>query len=130
MNIIELAEQAGFKVKNFKTPVITAQHSNGSWVSVGDELETFARLVIEAHVKGVDMEPVGFQWFDTANFRKRLPDDALPSDWRVLYTATQMAAQRHKVLEDAIESIASFGQDQLWSPHQLRKYIHALKEKA
>jgi len=32
-------------VKMFKPPVITAQHSNGSWVSVGDELKAFEALV-------------------------------------------------------------------------------------
>jgi hypothetical protein len=42
---IEMAREAGFNVKMFKPPVITAQHSNGSWVSVGDELKAFEALV-------------------------------------------------------------------------------------
>jgi hypothetical protein len=40
-----MAREAGFDVKMFKPPVITAQHSNGSWVSVGDELKAFEALV-------------------------------------------------------------------------------------
>jgi hypothetical protein len=40
-----MAREAGFNVKMFKPPVITAQHSNGSWVSVGDELKAFEALV-------------------------------------------------------------------------------------
>lgn len=42
---IKMAREAGFNVKLFKPPVITAQHSNGSWVSVGDELKAFEALV-------------------------------------------------------------------------------------
>jgi hypothetical protein len=42
---IDMAREAGFNVKLFKPPVITAQHSNGSWVSVGDELKAFEALV-------------------------------------------------------------------------------------
>jgi hypothetical protein len=42
---IDMAREAGFNVKMFKPPVITAQHSNGSWVSVGDELKAFEALV-------------------------------------------------------------------------------------
>ena len=42
---IEMAREAGFNVKMFKPPVITAQHINGSWVSVGDELKAFEALV-------------------------------------------------------------------------------------
>jgi hypothetical protein len=41
----DMAREAGFNVKMFKPPVITAQHSNGSWVSVGDELKAFEALV-------------------------------------------------------------------------------------
>jgi len=44
-NTIDMAREAGFNVKMFKPPVITAQHSNGSWVSVGDELKAFEALV-------------------------------------------------------------------------------------
>jgi hypothetical protein len=127
MNIIELAKQAGFER-------VVSEHPDGSvtkTVAPIAELETFARLVIEEHLKGVDMEPVGFQWLDTANFRKRLPDDALPSDWRVLYTATQMAAQRHNALEEATLACESE-----WLTVQERLYgrsfaaaIRALKEK-
>ena len=46
--VIAMAREAGFSVKNFKPPVVAAQHSNGSWVSVGDELERFAALVRNA----------------------------------------------------------------------------------
>ena len=42
---IDMAREANFNVKLFKPPVITAQHSNGSWVSVGDELKAFEALV-------------------------------------------------------------------------------------
>jgi hypothetical protein len=41
----DMAREAGFNVKMFKPPVITAQHGNGSWVSVGDELKAFEALV-------------------------------------------------------------------------------------
>ena len=49
--VIAMAREAGFSVKNFKPPVVTAQHSNGSWVSVGDELEKFATLVGNAKLE-------------------------------------------------------------------------------
>ena len=42
---LTMAREANFNVKLFKPPVITAQHSNGSWVSVGDELKAFEALV-------------------------------------------------------------------------------------
>ena len=44
-SVIEMAREAGFSVKNFKPPVITARHSNGSWISIGENLERFAELV-------------------------------------------------------------------------------------
>jgi hypothetical protein len=57
--VFELAKQAGFSVKNFKPPVVTAQHSNGSWVSVGDELERFAQLVRNSALESAAVEMQG-----------------------------------------------------------------------
>jgi hypothetical protein len=62
--VIEMAREAGFDVKMFKPPVITAQHSNGSWVSVGEELKAFADL-IRADERGAILEISQSQWFKT-----------------------------------------------------------------
>lgn len=51
--LIELAREAGFSVKDFEPPVITAQHSNGSWVGIGENLERFAELV-----RGAERQPL------------------------------------------------------------------------
>jgi hypothetical protein len=55
---IEMAREAGFNVKMFKPPVITAYHSNGSWVSVGDELKAFEALA------RADEREQGQKWFE------------------------------------------------------------------
>jgi hypothetical protein len=34
-------------------------------------------------------EPVAWQWLNTANFRKKLPADAIKSEWNPLYAAPQ-----------------------------------------
>ena len=34
-----------------------------------------------------EQEPVCWQWLDTANYRKKLPANAIPEHWRPLYTA-------------------------------------------
>lgn len=44
LNIEELAKQAGFRSRDGHTRV---QHSNGSFVVVDGELESFARLIVE-----------------------------------------------------------------------------------
>jgi hypothetical protein len=49
-----MAREAGFNVKLFKPPVITAQHSNGSWVSVGDELKAFEALIRADTLANID----------------------------------------------------------------------------
>ena len=56
---IDMAREAGFNVKMFKPPVITAQHSNGSWVSVGDELKAFEAIV------RADEREQGQKWFES-----------------------------------------------------------------
>lgn len=43
--IIKLAAAAGFDTSK-GTPIV--RHSNGSWVGVEQELEAFARLIMEA----------------------------------------------------------------------------------
>ena len=47
-------------------------------------------------------EPVAWQWLDTAHFRKKIPADATPSDWRPLYTAPP---QRKPLTEEEIDAI-------------------------
>ena len=46
-----------------------------------------AALAMLKAVKPV--EPRGWQWFDTANFRKDLPHYAPQADWSPLYTPTK-----------------------------------------
>jgi hypothetical protein len=47
-------------------------------------------------VDGIDLPPLpehcGWQWLDTGQFRKALPDAAEPAAWNRLYTANQMRA--------------------------------------
>ena len=38
--------------------------------------------------------PVGYQWLDTAHYRKRIPADATPEHWRALYTRAALDAVR------------------------------------
>ena len=91
MNIIELAKQVDIDSMpadyNYRTPYFAGTEH---------ELETFARLVIEAHVKGVDMEPA---------IRESIAGNVIAG-----YTATQMAAVRQRALEEAAavcDSLAS-----------------------
>ena len=44
LNIEELAREAGFKSRN---GFIRVQHSNGSFVVIDEELEDFARRIVE-----------------------------------------------------------------------------------
>ena len=108
MNIIELARKAGIdKYINDieERPYLT-------------KLETFARLIIEDFVKGVDVEPVArfMTWVGKGTYPKQgytvartfeeCHKEAYPKDWQEgdsLFTAEQMAAQRHKALEEAAQ---------------------------
>ena len=44
LNIEGLAREAGFKSRN---GLIRVQHSNGSFVVIDEEIEAFARLIVE-----------------------------------------------------------------------------------
>ena len=55
LNIEELALEAGFKSRN---GFIRVQHTNGSFVIVDDELEAFARLIVERCAATVEAESV------------------------------------------------------------------------
>jgi len=81
--VFELAKQAGFSVKNFKPPVVTAQHSNGSWVSVGDELERFAQLVRNSALEEA--------------WQAAQPDDAYQDEW---FKAKADACRRINLLKE------------------------------
>lgn len=51
-------------------------------------------------------EPVAWQWLDTAHFRKKIPPDATPSDWRPLYTAPlQRPAEPAQTLVTALKDL-------------------------
>ena len=56
-----------------------------SWQQA-DELQQ-ALLVIRAALAEPEQEPVGWQWLNTCNYRKKLPANAIPEHWRPLYTA-------------------------------------------
>ena len=43
--IIDIAKEAGFRIRNPYAPMITAQHSNGSWVGIDEELEAFSNAI-------------------------------------------------------------------------------------
>ncbi len=101
MNIIELAKKAAGDTG----PVLLPDPAFTGF------LERFARLVIEAHVASVGVEPVawttkgqiaamgsGFNHYIQA----RVPRFVQPTENDVpLYTAEQLAAVRHRALEDA-----------------------------
>ena len=91
MNIIELANKAAMQTETF------VHHGFD-----GAFLETFARLVIEDFVKGVDVEPVGYADDYSGGFVDSLRhwSDGSSNETK-LYTASQMAAQRSKALEEA-----------------------------
>ena len=108
MNIIELANQAATQSETF------VHHGFD-----GAFLERFAALVIAEHVKGVDMEPVAWinedQTIGPELGKKRLSFDKYHSlnplryKHTPLYTAEQMAAQRHKALDEAAEVCDGMG---------------------
>ena len=46
-----------------------------------------AITALRAALAEPEQKPVGWQWLDTANYRKKLPANAIPEHWRPLYTA-------------------------------------------
>jgi hypothetical protein len=98
MNTIELARKAGIE---------DWWESGNEMRDVLDEhLERFAALVLEEHLKGVDVEPVGFLTTHTNGFQsfsktvEGIYTDTAKSITQI-YTAEQMAAVRHRALEEA-----------------------------
>jgi len=43
--------------------------------------------VLRAALAEPEQDPVGWQWLNTCNYRKKLPANAIPEHWRPLYTA-------------------------------------------
>ena len=131
MNTIELARLAGaFELHSVE------HYEPLSLVGV-DRIETFHRLCIEDFVKGVDVEPVGYLSTHTfgpqvfsETFAGVYPDTA--TSIKSLYTAEQMAAQRHKALEEAAEVVLK--ECDRWEEPRIglicAAAIRALKEKA
>jgi hypothetical protein len=50
-----------------------------------------------------NLEPVAWQWLNTAHFRKKLPKDAERGAWNPLYTAPP---QRQPLTEEQLKPIA------------------------
>lgn len=100
MNTIELAEKAGF----------WREHTH-VWMCSPEDMETFRRLCIEDHLKGVDVEPVAWQHYyknqgTELSYSPSLtgfPFRGGATEVAPLYTAKQMAAQRHKALDEAAQ---------------------------
>ena len=116
MNTIELARLAGLKVGTNISGVTLVGSPSGETIAhlTIAELETFRRLCIEDFVKGVDMEPVAYIDPDTLRLLNRAvvtahltkqKHDHIRGEQVALYTAEQVAAQRHKALEEAAEVV-------------------------
>ena len=61
-----------------------------------------AITALRAALAEPEQEPVAWQWLDTANYRKKLPADAIPEHWRPLFTAP---TPRKPLTEDEIVDI-------------------------
>lgn len=107
--IIAWAREAGFRVKRFVPPVITAQHSNGSWVSVGDELTAFATLVIQESRKDAENERLkqDNKSFDAAN------TEMLEIDSKLIAERDALRAENTR-LREALEKLARLGNGELY----------------
>jgi hypothetical protein len=108
---IEMAREAGFNVKMFKPPVITAQHSNGSWVSVGDELKAFEALVRADERAAPVQEPVSRQyqgrdgvWNDFIS-EKHYKDTLADGSWPIRNLYTDPPAPTPVPLTDELEAL-------------------------
>jgi len=134
MNTIELAEQADL------------DWQRGFDLDGVNRYETFARLVIEDFVKGLDVEPA-FIWHDNKEDEcdnemfevaqvgrvdiSDIYEGGICPHCTPLYTAEQMAAVRHKALEEAAKVC-----EELWhidgtiTAEMFAAAIRALKEKA
>ena len=54
-----------------------------------DDFANMIKQVIALAQQPAQEEPRGWQWLDTAVFRKKLPDTAEPGAWHPLYTSPQ-----------------------------------------
>lgn len=52
--------------------------------STRNALTGIMRAALEAGLAAM-LDPVGYQWLGTANFRKRMQPGSNPSDWRTVY---------------------------------------------
>ena len=124
MNIIELAKQAEF--------AIVGPDGDKYFECWPEQLEAFARLVIEAHVASVDVEPVAH-----CKVRPLRGDESVRKfeiAWvgnnpiaGPLYTAEQMAAAQHRALEEAAQIVQSHEGMHTYVDHMVDE-IRALKE--
>ena len=130
-DIVELAKQAGIEFQSVSG--ITGKTKTLTWGSLPIEsIETFARLVIEAHVTSVDVEPVAH-----CKLRPLRGDESVRKfeiAWvgnnpiaGPLYTAEQMAAAQHRALEEAAQIVQSHEGMHTYVDHMVDE-IRALKE--
>ncbi len=111
MNTIELARKAGMRVGTNLSGVTLVGSPSGDTIAhlTIDDLERFAALVLEEHLKGVDMEPAAWNVYramqDTALEFSRPSKDSDYLDAVPFYTATQMAAVRHRALEEHLKGV-------------------------
>ena len=100
MNIIELARNAGMVKAEGEAAMF--------WYP---EIERFATLVIAEHVKSVDVAPVAWEGISNSGtpcvctYKENAEEFAKQTSGSVrpLFTAEQMAAVRHKALEEAAQ---------------------------
>ena len=60
------------------------------WAWGGEPLtgkEMVAITALKQALAEPEQDPVGWQWLNTCNYRKKLPANAIPEHWRPLYTA-------------------------------------------
>ena len=87
------------------------------------KLRWAAISALKAALAEPEQEPVGWQWLDTANYRKNLPADAIREHWRPLYTAPTPRT----LLTDYINAANINGAD---SPHMVVEKLQSAIERA
>ena len=79
----------------------------GNTLEITAAAEQAADLLERIYSQPVELpEHRGWQWLDTANFRKQLPDGAEPAAWNKLYTADQLTQAVQEATARALEAAA------------------------
>ena len=82
MTNLQLAAQQALEALQ-SDPNAMVKVSENYW----DYKRDLAITALKQALSGHGQKPAGWQWLDTANYRKRLPANAIPGHWRPLYTA-------------------------------------------